>query len=193
MTTSPAPMWLIDFDGVVNALSRRGGRSFWDDWRTAAVPHPEGELTRRGDVVQLPLLWSRTVVDTIAHAANSGIDVRWLSTWREHTRLLPPVLHGLPDLPWLDENILDPDAADDLDPRDRMVSGPWKVAVAKAAVPDDAPLLWTEDELRVDMLSEAWRRSRSASTTYIRPNPLTGLIRRDIAAIRAWIDEHAPR
>lgn len=191
MTT---PIWLLDFDGVINALSKRGGRSFWpDEWRSATIDHPEGYRDRHGKPVKLPLLWSKTVVETVAAAVDAGVEVRWLSTWREHTRLLPSILYGLPEIPWFDENLLAADASDGLDARERMVSGPWKVVVAGAAVPDDAPLLWTEDALSVDMLSERWRRTRTAPTTFLRPHPAQGLIPRDVRTIREWIAEYAPR
>lgn len=185
------PIWLIDFDGVVNALSKRGGTQFWNDWRTATIDHPHGEMNSRGNVIRLSLLWSETVVGTMTMARDRGVDVRWLSTWRGDTRQLLDVIPGLPELPWVDESILDTGSLNSLDDSERMYSGPWKVEVAKAYVPDDAPLLWTEDEMRVDMLSESWRRSRSAATTFIRPHPAQGLIARDIAEITAWIDEVA--
>lgn len=184
-------IWLLDFDGVVNALSARGGRSIWSDWHTAVVDHPEHELARDGAVVRLPLLWSATVVATIADAAAAGIDVRWLSTWREHTAELPATIPGLPALPWLDERIL-PDTAL-VDPGARNYSGPWKVEVAKAFVPEEAPLLWTEDTLSVDLLSETWRRRRPGPSTFIRPRPPTGLVQREIREIREWIDLHGSR
>ncbi|BBX82196.1 hypothetical protein [Mycolicibacterium aubagnense] len=184
-------VWLLDFDGVINALSKRGGRSYWPEWSSATVAHPEGDLTSAGDPVHLPLLWSPAVIAVIAEAARAGIDVRWLSTWREHTKRLPEIIPGLPDLPWLDETILDTRASDDLDPRLAMESGPWKVLVARAFVPAGAALLWTEDSLTVDLLSESWRRSRTAPTTLIRPRPATGLISREVNEIREWIHTHA--
>lgn len=187
------PVWLLDFDGVINALSRRGGQTYWQDWQAAHIDHPHGDRDVRGNPVRLPLLWSPAVIETVAAAVDAGVSVRWLSTWREHTRLLPPILSGLPEIPWLDENILAADAADGLDARERMVSGPWKVAVARAAVPDDAPLLWTEDALSVDMLSESWRRARTVPTMFVRPHPAQGLIPRDVRAVREWIADYAPR
>lgn len=186
-----APIWLLDFDGVVNALSKRGGTALWTDWHSASIDHPHGETNRRGDVIRLPLLWSDTVVQTIAQAAAAGVDVRWLSTWRGDTKRLLDVITGLPELPWLDESILDFAATDGLDAGARMCSGPWKMEVAKAYVADDAPLLWTEDALSIDMLSESWRLARNGATNFIRPHPTQGLIAKDIAAIREWIADHS--
>jgi len=71
-----------------------------------------------------------------------------------------------------------------------MYSGPWKVQVAKAYVCDEAPLLWTEDSLAVDMLSESWRRSRSGSTEFVRPRSNSVLARREVRAIADWVRRH---
>lgn len=182
-----AAIWLLDFDGVVNAMSARGGRTYWDDWRSATVDHPEAELTRSGRLVRVPLLWSETVVATVAAAVRAGIDVRWLSTWRAHTATLPAIIPGLPTLPYLDESILH-GAAPGLDPSLRSYSGPWKVEVAKAFVPEGVPLLWTDDAVSIDMLSQSWRRNRDGPTTFIRPRQATGLAQREVREIKDWIE-----
>lgn len=188
--TEMRPIWLLDFDGVVNALSKRGGRAYWPDWRSATIPDPDGGLTRAGTPLQLQLLWAPEVIDTVRHALDAGVDVRWLSTWRAHTALLPEIIPGLPRMRWLDETILAAVDESTLDPGKSMESGPWKVLVAKAYVPGGAPLLWTEDSLSIDLLSESWRRARTAATTLIRPRGATGLIQREVRTIREWISDH---
>lgn len=171
----PPPVWLLDFDGVINALSRRGGTSIWTDWDSATVDHP-------GRALGLPLLWSGVVIDTVAAAVAAGVDVRWLSTWREDTAVLPSVIPGLPVLGWLDEGLLGlPRLMDDT---------AWKVEVAKVFVADEVPLLWTDDSVGVEINSVGWRGNRSGPTVFIRPRPATGLVRREIAAIRSWIAQH---
>jgi len=171
------PVWLLDFDGVINALSQRGGPSIWTDWDNAIVEH-YGETPLR-----LPLLWSGTVIDTVAAAVAAGVDVRWLSTWREHTAVLPSVIPGLPELAYLDEDILVlPRLVDDV---------VWKTEVAKAFVPDGVPLLWTDDSVGVEIYSGEWRSNRSGPTSFIRPRPATGLVKRDISAIQDWIAQHS--
>ena len=42
------------------------------------------------------------------------------------------------------------------------------------------------------MLSESWRKSRTAPTTFVRPHPAQGLIPRDVRVIREWIAQYAP-
>lgn len=173
------PIWLLDFDGVINALSGRGGTSIWTDWANASVDHP-GESQLR-----LPLLWSATVIDTVAAAAAAGVDVRWLSTWREHTAVLPSVIPGLPELAYLDEDRLG---------LPRLVDHTvWKIEAAKAFVPDDVPLLWTDDSASIEIHSAGWRNNRSGPTAFIRPRPAAGLVKREISMIRDWIAQHAHR
>lgn len=185
MTAKAAPVWLLDFDGVVNAISSKGGKSVWPIWETARVPHPSYPTKT------LPLLWSPAVVDTIRHAVDAGVDVRWLTTWREHTKTLPEVIHGLPDIPWLDESVLSDEVASTLDPDQRMASGMWKFEVARAYVPDDAPLLWTDDSYWIMSWSKevpAWVSKRGAPTELIQPTETLGLVQRQVRAIREWID-----
>ena len=127
------------------------------------------------------------MVDTVTEAVAAGVDVRWLSTWREHTAVLPAVIPGLPELPYLDESVA---GLCGPAPEERNYSGPWKVDVAKACVPDEVPLLWTEDSLAVNLLSETWRSSRRGPTPFIQPRTATGLVQREIREIRAWIARH---
>ena len=46
-------IWLLDFDGVINAISDRGGRTNWDNWHTAVVAHPLGEVDRQRQPLQV--------------------------------------------------------------------------------------------------------------------------------------------
>lgn len=184
-------MWLLDFDGVINALSARGGRSYWDDWASATIDHPRGEVTRAGTPVQVPLLWSNTVIAAVASAVQAGVDVRWLSTWREHTGLLSEVIPGLPALSYLDERVLGANVAAALDPSQRDYSGPWKARVAEAFVPEDAPLLWTDDARSVDLISQAWRGERRGPSVFIRPRPTSGLVQQQVRQIHDWIARYA--
>lgn len=96
------------------------------------------------------------------------------------------MIPGLPGIPYLDGGLLSGGAMSD-------AGGLWKFEVVRAFVPDDAPLLWTDDALSVDFLSETWRRTRAGTTTFIRPRQGTGLVQREVRQIREWIREYAPR
>lgn len=170
------PVWLLDFDGVINALSSRGGKSVWDTWRTARITDPENF------VGSYPLLWSPAVVSTVALAVDCGVDVRWLTTWKQHTVLLPAVVEGLPNgLPWISDDGIDIDS--DKHPQR------WKPFAARAAVSDDAPLLWTDDCLDYILTTDdrSWLRTRRGGSTLIVPRGTIGLSQRNIREINEWI------
>ncbi len=78
---SERPLWLLDIDGVVNALARGPLPVAWPehDWVQRLVVT---EIPGRG-VMTLPILAARPVLDFIADVHRSGsAEVRWHSTWR---------------------------------------------------------------------------------------------------------------
>lgn len=185
------PVWLLDFDGVVNALSRRPPKTVgYREWRSARVEMPS-ETRRSGKPVVYPLLWSPTVVSVITRAVDAGVDVRWLTTWREHTRMLPEIIPGLPELPWIDESCLPPAVAATLDPAVGDLSVQWKIECAKATVGEDVPVLWTDDSILVGVFARRWARTRKRGlTTAFTPRPNLGLIPRDLSVVADWVARH---
>lgn len=181
-----APVWLLDFDGVINAISKRGDRNVWDDWEFARIDHPQ----EAGH--SLPLLWSPTVVQVVSDAVDAGVNVVWLSTWREDTRILPTVIDGLPELPWWDEQTLI-EAGHRLDPLN-VLHQRWKAQVAMAMVPDGAPLLWTDDNLDfgiVRLAERTWLSKRPGGSTTVVPHETIGLSKKNVRVIREWLDDFA--
>lgn len=185
--TDKRPVWLLDFDGVLNAIASRGMKSGWDTWKQARIPSP---LPDEPDVTY-PILWAPEAVSVVADAVNAGVRVVWLTTWREDTYLLPLTLTELPD-PDLME-VWDEDTAKAagarLDPL-RMLGQDWKPTVARALLPDDVPLLWTDDNLHFFLLREdrSWLDSRKGSSELIAPSSSLGLSRKQVKSIREWID-----
>lgn len=185
----PAPVWLLDFDGVVNAISKRGAKSVWDRWAFARIAHPDPDEGMEG--ATLPILWSPYVVDTIIYAVERGVDVRWLTTWREHTRVLPDVIGNLPVIPWMDEDML-PAAGGKVDVLNQLGQR-WKMDVFLGLVPDDVPVLWTDDHLDAILyryIDKTRVTSRKGGTTLIAPRENIGLSQRQVREIREWVDEH---
>lgn len=186
-----APVWLLDFDGVVNAISKRGAKSVWDRWAFDRIPHPDPEPGMKD--ATLPILWSPYVVDTINYAVERGVDVRWLTTWREHTRVLPDVIGNLPVLPWMDEDMLAA-AGGKVDVLNQLGQR-WKLDVFLGLVPDDVPVLWTDDHLDAILYRATDKRrvtSRKGGTTLIAPRETIGLSQRQVREIREWVDDYAP-
>lgn len=178
----PTPIWLLDFDGVINALSKRGDRNVWDDWRSADIEVPDNGT--------YPLLWANEVVELVQEAVTNGVSVVWLTTWREHTKLLPKVIDGLPDgLPWWDEITIE-SFGYKLDPM-RVLGQKWKAQVAQAMLSPDTPVLWTDDNLShlLNGTDRGWFNRRPGGTTYVSPNPNIGLSQRNAREIREWMEE----
>lgn len=178
-----SPLWLLDFDGVLNAISQRGDRNVWDDWNAADITVPDGNT--------FPLLRSPSVVAVVNDAVDAGVDVVWLTTWRDESQLLPKVIDGLPDLPWWGERDLER-LGHRLDP-EHVHAQRWKAQVARAMVPDGVPLLWTDDNLDYGILraeDRAWLRRRPGGSTVIAPNESIGLSKKNVRAIREWISDH---
>lgn len=181
------PVWLIDFDGVLNAIAKRGMRAGWDTWKQERIPSPLPDEPN----VTYPILWSPEAVSTVTTAVNAGVRVVWLTTWRENTYLLPLTVTELPD-PDLME-MWDEDTARAagayMDPM-RLLGQDWKPLVARALLPDDVPLLWTDDNLDWFLRREdrAWLTSRKGSVELIMPTPSLGLSRKQVRAIHEWID-----
>jgi len=130
----------------------------------------------------------------IADAAVSGVDVRWLTSWRADTAILPSVIPGLPDLPWFGEK----DLPDDFTPGPRDDNHAWKWHVARHVVPDGVPLLWTDNDLDLfilptwgDASRRRWTLTRPGGTTLIVPSEPHGLYPRHVTQIREWVAEHA--
>lgn len=167
----PQPIWLLDFDGVLNAVAPRGDTRVWETWHVSL----KGE-----DPESIPwYLWAPEATQVVAEAATAGVRVIWLTDWMEMTQKLHETIPNLPPcLEFLTNRIAGP-------------SRHWKVNAAMATVPDDAPLLWTDDHLHTrllrEKLSKDWIANRAGDTTVISPNKRVGVTPRDVRTIREWI------
>lgn len=158
---SPA-LWLLDVDGVVNAVSTFPKKSVWKDFTKVQV-------------AKMPIWYSPTVVEFINDANRSGrAQVAWLTTWGEQARAeLSPAL-GLDDFPvWSTESA------------SSGQHGWWKLEAAKRC-PTDRRLVWTDDDLRVERLSWEWVGTR-ADTLALSPWEHTGLDAGDLSRIDRFL------
>jgi hypothetical protein len=133
------PVWLLDIDGVVNALSRAPVRGSFpcDRWIEIMV---HTEMPGIGPA-SFPIRAARPVLDFVARVHASGaVEIRWHSTWREAaiTDLAPAL--GLPDLPisvapeWTDHHGIVPW---------------WKQPAAERVLASGRHLVWTDDDIAV--------------------------------------------
>lgn len=177
MSSTERPVWLLDFDGVLNAVNTEGDTTIWADW----------EVRGRGSSPEsIPwYLWAPEAVSVVREAHGAGVRVIWCTDWMGVTQKLHETIPALPPrMEYLTDRIAGP-------------SKHWKVNAAMATVPDGAPLLWTDDHLKVRLLrekvSKEWLARRAGDTTLIAPHKKRGITPRDVATIRAWVARFAAR
>jgi len=168
---SEQPVWLLDFDGVLNAVAAQGDTTVWRDWRRSPPDTPPENIPW--------FLWAPEAVTVVQDAVSAGVRVIWLTDWESGTTRIHETIAELPA---------------GLEYLTRAARGPsrhWKANAAREAVPDAAPLLWTDDHLRARILREhstkEWVAQRAGDTTVISPNKRVGVTPRDVRTIREWI------
>lgn len=174
MAQQSVPVWLLDIDGVINALARGSVRGSFprDDWRRVLVETDLPELGR----MLLPIRTARPVLDFVRTVHETGTaEVRWHSTWRTAALTdLTPAL-GLPVIPisiapeWTDRP-----------------SGWWKLPAAQRVVASGRRLVWTDDDIAV-YLDEIGDLAARSDALLISPDPVTGLQADDLARIEAFL------
>lgn len=158
------PLLLLDVDGVLNPY--RGDHQWLRIWgyRSEALSLPSG----------IHQVWwkpahGRLLLELVEE---TGVELAWVTAWGGRANdLLSPRL-GLPVLP-----VVEFDRHDVL----------WKFA-AVFDFADGRPLAWLDDEFGVHPSGTDWfRHVRGDAPTLLHDvQPLTGLIRPDVAAVRAW-------
>jgi HAD domain in Swiss Army Knife RNA repair proteins len=198
--TNRVPVWLLDVDGVLNAVAREPDRSVWPDWKHG---------TAEADGMRWPIRFSPSVSRAIRRLHEHGlVEVRWLTTWRSDANRQ---LRQLLDLPAFD---VVPDAT----PADASNPGPllavnaetashgaataayrptdgewWKFAAARDVIAqmDGRPLIWTDDELLDQPDAVAWVADSVSDPLLIAPSPQAGLIPRHLEVIEDFCRRRA--
>lgn len=127
---------LLDFDGVINAVSKNPPRNIHplDTWnQTICVDHGVKET-------EYPIMYSTAVIDFINELSKDN-DVVWLTTWRKDTAQFKEKL-GIVDLPFADELTHKPDPLEW-----------WKYGIAKKLI-EDKPFVWIDDEFKYGRTKE---------------------------------------
>jgi hypothetical protein len=169
------PVWLLDIDGVVNALARGAVRGSWpqDAWIQRVI---RADMPGHGPMV-LPILAARPVLDFVAQVYHSGTaDVRWHSTWRAAAMTeLAPVL-GLPPIPIsvAPEWTAPP------------YEGWWKLPAARRVLESGRRLVWTDDDLGV-FAAEVGDLVSRPDALLIGPDRHIGLTGADLDSIAAFL------
>jgi hypothetical protein len=175
MTAPAPPVWLLDIDGVVNALSRGPVAGSWpsDQWVQRAVA---ADIPGSGRMV-LPIFVAQPVLDFIARVIRTGAaEVIWHSTWREAAVSdLAPVL-GLPAMPI--------SVAPEWTHRPERIW--WKLPAAQRVVQSGRRLVWTDDDIAVvpDQVADV---AAHPDTLLISPDPQAGLTADNLRSIADFI------
>jgi hypothetical protein len=129
----------------------------------------------------LPIQVAEPVLDFVRDVHDSGAaEVLWHSTWRESavTDLAP--LLGLPSIP--------------ISVAPEWTQRPldwWKLPAARRVVASGRSLVWTDDDIAyyAEDLDDLFARP---DTLLISPDPVTGLVQRDLDRIAAFLARHQP-
>ena len=174
---SGRPVWLLDFDGVLNAIARKPDPSAWprELWVTG---------TAEVDGVAWPVLAARPVLAFVREVHVAGLaEIRWHSTWQQHADAVIRPLLELPAFP------VQPSPEHGLG---RAYEGWWKLPAAERVLHEEKrPLLWTDDDIR----SERTRPGRGLGAVegaeralLISPRANIGLTPKHLRQIREFLD-----
>lgn len=168
MSDLTVPIWLLDFDGVLNAFDPAAPvLGDWDDWKT---------FVARGFRIR----YSPKMTARILALHESGVvEVRWLTTWgRFANDELSPQL-GLPEFT----------VAGEMPFRER--GGWWKLPIAQELFSQGHSLVWTDDDIINSTPAVEWARqiagSRRASDLRAYAAPHGALSESDMDDIEQWL------
>lgn len=168
MTTTP--LWLLDVDGVVNAL--RGD-----------VPDDHRRVSARTQGRTFSITYRPALMTRIRELSDRGaVEIRWLTTWGDDApTAIAPALH-LPQFAV--------EGSDDY--RTDTGSHWWKATTARRIVQDSParPLIWTDDDAGyAQQLGELdWLLDHPAKLV-ISPDPEVGLTDDAVEVISRFCDE----
>lgn len=139
MNAAERPVWLLDVDGVINAIAIKPDRTVWPEeaWIRTTAEAQGGDW---------PILAAQPVLDLICEVHDRGLaEIRWHTTWQhDAVKNLAPAL-DLPEFPVQDDCGVDSFAEDE---DGRMAYRWWKLPAAKHVVDvEKRRLIWTDDDL----------------------------------------------
>lgn len=181
-TTDRPPVWLLDIDGVINAVAEQPDSSVWP---AARWVHASATCTG----VEWPLLAARPVLEFIRKVHRSGrAEIRWHTTWQHEAAGVARAL-GLPDFPV--QPVPELAAYQHQLVGGAAPTGPawWKLPAAQRVVGEGRALVWTDDD--ADAQLRRWNVEhplyRIPSVLIICPRTEIGLTDCDLLAIDAFL------
>ncbi len=163
----PRPIWLLDVDGVLNAVSLRSPDGAWPQRRTGTA-RAEGRAYR---ITFAPHLMAG-IRDLHERCA---LEVRWLTTWAYDANRELRALLDLPEFPVVGEP-----------------GGPaawWKLPLAQQVALEERPIIWTDDDLSYSPEALVWLAALPQPTLAIAPEPDVGLRPVDLVTIETFVED----
>lgn len=173
---SSVPVWLLDVDGVLNALSRPG----WHAPPARRYAHVDG--------LEFKLRWAPSLIDAIVDLHRSKtVEIRWATSWVNHTDQLCRLM-GLPRFPLAFTLPVTLKAATD---ELHAATEAAKRVAALATITPGRRLLWTDDDAIFLVGTPERDALEAAGSLLIAPDDRRGLQPEDIDKIRAWLSHGA--
>lgn len=167
---STKPVWLLDVDGVVNAVASKGDPNVWpkENWKSTRCEALNGIW---------PILYSQDVVDFI-NKMSERVEIRWHTTWQENAvSSLAPKL-GIVRL----EVAYAPEFHDS-----RFAW--WKIPAAERVVfEEERPLIWTDDDIAFE--KRKLEHIETKDSVLISPRTSIGLIPKQLKLIEEFVLSH---
>ena len=168
---SRPPIWLLDVDGVLNAVNVLAALDGveWADYT-------QGSAT---DIHTYNIVWSPSLVQRICRLHDDElVEVRWLTTWCDRAKSEIAPLLKLPNLEVID--------------RPHQGQGWWKLPLAQqvAGAEPGRAIIWTDDDLGSDRSAMQWIETEHGKTgrriLAVTPTWKTGISRPQMDAIEAF-------
>ncbi|CRK60373.1 hypothetical protein [Alloactinosynnema sp. L-07] len=163
------PVWLLDVDGVLNAVRPGWGRA----------PR-QGTASSGG--LGYRMHWAPALIEEIIRLHRAGlVEIRWATTWADDIAQVERLLR-LPRFPTAFSTL-------GVDP---SVKAPERKAAAALEIVEVEcrPLVWTDDDA-IPASGPLIERLTAIGvpTMFVRPNPRHGLQPEDVRAIEEFLDE----
>jgi len=185
------PVWLLDIDGVINAVSYKPPTAIWPEeaWQADHAVN---------DGTSYRIHWAHPVIDFIKAVHESGrAEIRWHTTWQHQAQTVADLV-GLPVLPVADApefygGSAQVAAAIRHGGRASEVDW-WKLGAALRVTREEGrPLIWTDD----DMADALWHSTEEtfnvgtieAPALMVCPNVYHGLSPRDLGQIELFLHD----
>lgn len=174
---SNVPVWFLDVDGVLNAITRKKAPDFM---RGQATPTPS-------DPFKYTITWHPDIIRRINSLIDEGVvDVRWLTTWGSAANHELRELIGINELEVAGEPPLY--AAGGYVGPNSAPGGWWKFTVVRDFRENnpDTPIIWTDDDLRHEREASEWV-TQDGNTLAVAPDERHALLMTDLDKIEAFV------